>query len=137
MTALVTNAYATISPISFSSGSFTPNFTGPFAVGQDVIILYRQLDKLITLEIAAISAAPAASSVATSGAAAIPLALRPTATINGMVSIRANAVVPNQPGRCELLADGTINIYADIVGTGLFSAIGNNGWLRFSLSYCI
>lgn len=125
-----------VSALSPVSGSISPTFTGPFASGQAVTITYRSINGIVVLEFAAIAAAAAALANATA-TAAVPAALRPLATVTAYPAVVSNSVTLNQIGLCEIATTGTINIYADPLKTGLFSAIGNNGWLRFVAQYVI
>lgn len=121
---------------TYSEAVYAATFTGPFAAGQTVNVILKQLGNLVTLEVPAISAAAAAASVATSGVL-IPAGLRPQSTIYTHVTNKNNALLLNVPGKAEVTAAGVINIYLDLLTTGAWLAIGANGWDRFSVTYSI
>lgn len=129
-------ASTTITPPIADQTPTSPTFTGPFASGQVVAVVLKQIGKLIILEVPGVAAAPAASATATA-TAAIPAAYRPSASVYGPVIITSNAVILPAPGRYEVDTSGNIKISADLLGTLAWLNIGNNGWSRFTVSWTI
>lgn len=127
---------SSIPPIISDQTPATPTFTGPFASGQNVAVTLKQIGKLVIMEVAGISAAGAAVSASTV-TGLIPAALRPAAQVFGPVIITSNSVILPAAGRCSVNTSGDVTINADLLGTLAWSAIGNNGWSRFSLSWTI
>ena len=113
-----------------------PTFTGPFATGQAVALILKQIGKLIIMEVPGISASPAVDSAATASGV-IPTALRPLAQIFGTVLIVSNVAILAAPGRCSVGTNGDVVINADLLGTLNWLGVGNNGWSRFSLCWTI
>lgn len=111
-------------------------FTGPFAAGQAVSIVLKQIGKTMVLEVPGTSASPAVAATATASGA-IPAAFRPSASVYATVIVTSNAAILAAPGKCEIDTSGNIKISADLLGTLNWLAVGNNGWARFSISWTI
>lgn len=134
-----------IEPIGFTngsppafSGSFPATFTGPFSSGQAITVFYSVFNNTVILDIPAVNASASVSGVASATASGVvPSSIRPISTTFAMAQIQANAFIINQPGTVQISSDGNIKITADIVGTGVFSILGNNGWRRTSVSYTL
>lgn len=127
---------------NFSSSNVADNrvvntaatFTGPFSAGQAVTVLISKVGNIVSVTIPAIAATSAASATATAGVV-IPLGLRPTATIYSSIPVQSNSLLLPADGKVEILVNGTINIYLDLLGTAAWSALGNNGWQSVSVLY--
>lgn len=120
----------------YSESTLAATFTGPFASGQALTCVVRQIGKLVNIEVPAALASPAAAATAIA-ATIVPAAQRPTASIFCPVIITSNALILPAAGRCEVDTSGNIKISADLLGTLAWLAVGNNGWNRFSISYSL
>lgn len=116
------------------SASTAMTFTGPFATGQALTVLSHLTGKLVTVEIPSLAAAGAAVAGAASDTA-LPVGMRPQATVTGTVSIVSNSVNIPAAGKISIATTGVITIYCSILQSTTFSAIGNNGWDRITVSF--
>lgn len=120
------------------SFTFPATFAGPFGVDQAVTLRGLRIDKFVSIEIPAVTAAAAVGTSAVALAtAAIPAAYRPSSAIQTELSILNNSALLNQLGKCVLNTNGNIQMFFDLLETGVWTALGNNGWRRLSFCYLL
>lgn len=117
---------------NFATAAGVVTWTGCFSVGQAVAMSIEKINTTVYLSIKGTSLAASAAGVGTSGAGAVPVGFRPTATTYAYSRIFNNSI--GAAGLIEILADGTINAYQDNAGTA-FGAAGSNGIGNVSIFY--
>ena len=110
---------------------------GPFAAVQAITVNIRVFGKQVSVEIPAITAASANAVASAVAYGVIPAALRPQAQIFLPTQILSNSLLLAAGGKSSVNTSGDITINADLVATGLWSVLGNAGWQRHCLSWCL
>lgn len=125
-------------PLDYQEALYSASFSGPFLAAQVISVILRKIGNFIHLEIPAVTSGAAAGTITSATATAIiPAGLRPSVSIYRVTSILVNSVLLNVPGKVEVKSTGDIKIWCDLLETGLFTAIGNNGWQRVSIQYAL
>jgi hypothetical protein len=127
----------TVADISQSIVNVSVSWTGPFSSLQASTLMIRQLGRLVMLELPGITATGGNAIATATAYGAIPVGLRPLGQIYLPVPIMSNSVYLAANGKVSVDTSGNVVINPDMLGSGLWSALGNAGWQRHCMHWIL